>query len=180
MTPGMQITAWTSNGPITVTAVDDLRRIYCWDGASRSVELIPRELRWNGSLGIYFPGPGNHWSEHNGIARCVVEEGQQHFSSQDEALKWLQKMCKRKMPIVYTGDGLVVRWTKILPRKQLSVDVFQLYVNGKKPSALPGSTDDSITITQVPMSEVKRLYARSDLKNPIPLPLQFLLAEPFK
>ena len=61
MTPGMQITAHTEKGEITIRAGDGFERFYTWDGATRSVKLWPRKTRWYGSLGIYYPGPGQHW-----------------------------------------------------------------------------------------------------------------------
>ena len=36
------------------------------------------------------------------------------------------------MPLVYRNDGLAVGWRKVPARLQLNVDVWQLYVNGKK------------------------------------------------
>src|SRR5260370_18502078 len=33
------------------------RRYYTWDGATRSVDLWPRDKRWNGSLCAYYLAP---------------------------------------------------------------------------------------------------------------------------
>src|SRR5262249_41938650 len=90
MSPEMRIQATTPVGEIVVTAVDELRRAYTWEGATRSVAMSPRAERWYGSLGLYNPGAGEHWKEHKGITRGVTEEGQQHFKSAEEALKWIQ------------------------------------------------------------------------------------------
>lgn len=147
MTPGMRITATTPVGTITITAVDDLTRSYTWEGATRSVEMGRRARRWYGSLGLVYPGPGDHWDEHRGITRGVLEEGQQHFKSVEEAMTWIKS--RDWMPHVYRDDGLVVGWDKTLPRKQLSVDVWQILVNGKKPERLPGSHDDKIVVETV-------------------------------
>ena len=160
MTPGMKITATTPVGTMTITAHEGLRRSYTWEGETRSVKMLPRETRWEGSLGIYYPGPGNHWKEHHGIRRAVVEEGQQHFDSTDEALAWMRlqeegltyvgkKSDERyvyPMPFVYTDDGLAVGWGKVLPRSQLNVEVWQIYIQGEKPSKLPDSPNDKIVI----------------------------------
>lgn len=110
--------------------------------------MFPRTKRWNDSLGLYYPGPGNHWKPHNGIARGVVEEGQQHFKTVDEALKWIAG--RTWPPLVYRNDGLAVGWMKNLSRKQLNVDVWQIYIDGKKPANLPGSPDDKITVDESP------------------------------
>lgn len=146
MTPGMIITATTKTGTITITAVDELTRSYTWEGATRSVEMEARDERWYGSLGLYFPGPGDHWKPHNGITRGVLEEGQQHFKTTQEAMDWIH--ARKWMPFVFRGDGLVVGWDKIPERRQLSVEVWQILVGGKKPQGLPGSDDSKIRVTQ--------------------------------
>ncbi len=144
MAPLARIDATTSNGKISITAGKGLRRTYEWEGASRSVDMWPREKRWYGSMGLYYPGPGEHWPEHNGVTRGVVEEGQQHFKSDAEALAWLKKDTTNYHPIVWNNEGLVVGWSKTLPRRQLNVDVWQIYINGKKPTALRGANDKAI------------------------------------
>ncbi len=131
---------------MTVTAGKGLKRSYTWEGETRSVEMWPRRERWYGSLGLYFPGPGNHWKPHNGIARGVVEEGQQHFKTVDEALKWIAE--QKWWPLVYRSDGLLVGWGKNLSRQQLNVDVWQIVIDGKKPTKLPGSHDDKIIVDE--------------------------------
>jgi hypothetical protein len=142
MTEGMQITAITpggtipirskhtwEGGKITIRAEQGLTRSYSWEGATRSVVMQRRKQRWYGSMGIYYPGPGNHWAEHNGISRGVLQEGQQHFDTTEEALEWL------KMPMqyncVYNKNGLVVCYSKNLSRRQLNVDVWQIFIGGK-------------------------------------------------
>lgn len=157
MTPGMKITATNDVGTITITAVDELKRSYTWEGATRSVEMIRRPERWYGSLGIYYPGPGYHWKEHNGIARCVAEECQRHFDSAEEALEEIRKSNEgwnsyngNDKPInyiVYTGNGLVVMWGKTPVRKQLNVDVWQIMIRGERPKNLPGGRNDAIIVS---------------------------------
>jgi hypothetical protein len=144
MMPGSTITATTSLGTISIQAGKGLKRSYTWDGSTRSVEMVPRDKRWYGSLGLYFPGPGNHWKPNNGITRGVVEEGQQHFKTVDEAMKWINEHLW--MPLVYRNDGLAVGWRKVPERSQLNVDVWQIYIDGKKPTALPGSADEKIIV----------------------------------
>jgi hypothetical protein len=140
----MKITVTTQMGTIAITAGPGLERSYTWEGATRSVEMWPRTRRWNGSLGLYYPGPGNHWQEHHGITRGVLEEGQQHFEWTSEALKWIHE--RNWMPFVYRNDGLMVGWRKDLSRKQLNVEIWQIYVDGAKPNNLPGSQDDTILV----------------------------------
>jgi hypothetical protein len=147
MSPGMRIQATTVVGQIVITAVDELTRAYTWEGATRSVEMSPRHERWNGSLGLYYPGPGEHWQEHKGITRGVTEEGEQHFESDELALDWIKS--RKWMDYVYRDDGLVVGWNKTLQRRQLTVEVWQILVNGKKPARLRNSQDAMIVVTHV-------------------------------
>ncbi|MBA3480990.1 MAG: hypothetical protein H0T51_04150 [Pirellulales bacterium] len=126
-----------------MAAGQGLRRDYSWDGATRSVEMWPREKRWYGSLGLYYPGPGNHWRNHKGISRGVVQEGQQHFVTIAKATTWLKE--QKWQPLVWNNSGLVVGWSKTPERQQLNVDVWQLYIDGKKPTKLPGANDKAIT-----------------------------------
>ena len=144
MAPGSVITETSSLGTISITAGRGLQRCYTWEGATRCVEMEPRDERWYGSLGLYFPGPGDHWAEHNGITRGVTEEGQQHFKTMDEALAWLKK---REYPsLIYRNDGLAVGWGKNLPRRQLNVSVWQIFIDEKKPAQIPGAQDDRISV----------------------------------
>lgn len=146
MAPRSSITAETSTGIITITAGNGLLRSYTWEGATRSVEMGARRQRWMGSLGIAFPGPGDHWKEHNGITRGVLEEGQMRFTTSAAALKWLEDLGSW-LPLVYRNDGLVVGFGKNLSRRQLNVQVWQIYINGKKPTKLTGANDDKVRVT---------------------------------
>ncbi len=143
MPPNSSITAETTTGTIKITAGNGLLRSYTWEGATRSVEMGARRTRWYGSLGLAFPGPGNHWKPHNGISRGVLEEGQMRFTSMAAAMKWIGERGKL-LPTVYRNDGLMVAFGKSLPRKQLNVQVWQIYINGKKPTSLAGSHDAKI------------------------------------
>ena len=147
MAPGSRIAARTGVGDIVVTAGRGLKRCYQWEGAERCVEMWPRKERWLGSLGIYFPGPGYHWAEHKGIARGVVQEGQQHFQTLEDAMAWIDQR-KRWLPVKYRNDGLLVGWAKGHERKQLNVEVWQLHIAGAKPTQLPGAEDHAISVSQ--------------------------------
>jgi len=147
MSPGMQISAHTEMGEITVRAGDGFKRFYTWDGATRSVTLWARKNRWYGSLGIYYPGPGQHWKSNHGITRGVLEEGVLWFKTLDDAFTWIKRARSSGMDCVYTSNGLVIAWGKVLPRKQLDVEVWQFMIGGKKPQSLPGSQNELISVT---------------------------------
>ncbi len=165
MPRGMRIAATTSVGTIKVTALDELTRSYTWEGATRAVQMVPRPKRWYGSLGLFFPGPGEHWRDHKGITRCVTEEGEQRFKSVEEAQEWIKK--RTWMPFVYRDDGLMVGWNKNFPRKQLSVEVWQILIDGKKPTQLPGSENQKIVVETVETETVPlaKAVVRNDLTD---------------
>jgi hypothetical protein len=144
MKDGSTIDATSKVGKISIHAGPDLKRSYTWEGATRSVIMIPRSRRWYGSMGMYYPGSGNHWDEHNGITRGVLEEGQQDFDSEAEAQKWIKER-DYSFP-VWNNSGLLVGWYKVLSRNQLNVDVWQITIQHKVPTNFPGYTDGAIKV----------------------------------
>jgi len=108
--------------------------------------MLPRTSRWFGSLGLYYPGPGFHWQENNGIRRGVLEEGQQHFNSVAEAIAWL------KLPYhsdcVYRDDGLVVCYSINRVLHDLYVDIWQILIGGKIRSPYQESAGDRIYVNE--------------------------------
>lgn len=139
MHKGMVITAENKNGIITIEAKDTLERIYKWNGETVSVAMIPREQRWDGSLGIYSPGGRK--------IHTVVEEGQQHFYSLEDATDWLLWQNGR-MDYATNSTGLVVGWYVTGKTKTaLSVQVWQFYIQGRKPKDFPTSERKSVTVS---------------------------------
>lgn len=153
MTDGMRIIATTGIGTIAITATKGLERSYTWEGETRSVIMWPRNARWFGSMGLYYPGPGNHWKEHNGIKRGVLEEGQRHFDNEESALKWLKMWSECH----YRDDGLVVCYSKWPDRNQLNVGVWQIYIGGKVPSKFQESAIDAVSGMNW-SEDIKKMY----------------------
>lgn len=146
MSEGMSITAENRYGSLTITAGKGFERFYTWAGDTRSVVMWPRKKRWNGSLGIYYPGPGNHWKEHDGITRLVAEEGQLHFDSLTDLTSFINRY-EDDGSFVYSDDGLFVSWIKMpAAGGTLHVQVWQFFVNGIKPKKIPGSRNDKILV----------------------------------
>lgn len=169
MVEGMRITFTNSNGGMTITAGKGFERLYSWAGDTRSVEMWPRKQRWYGSLGMYNPGaysPGElePCREHDGIKRFVVEEGQRHFTNTSDAVAWILKRG-RPLDYVYNDSGLVVGMDKQPPslemRKKvdfpgtLLADVWQIYINGRKPQKLEGSKNAAITVYYPPTYDME-------------------------
>lgn len=146
MSEGMSISATTPEGTITVVAGKGFKRIYKWNGCEKSVILETRNVRWDGSYGIYHAGTGITWSSPcDGLDRAVVEEGQQHFPTVEDAEKWIRS--RRGLSYVHRDDGLMVGWNVFPTRRELNVDVWQLYVNGAKPKQLSGSDNKAIRVS---------------------------------
>jgi hypothetical protein len=140
MKEGDRITATTSAGTVEILAGEGLKRTYTWDGESRSASLWARRERWEGSMGGYFPGPGQHWRDHHGIRRGVLEEGQQHFKNRADAEAWIKEQSGY-YATVHSKSGLVVSFDMNPLRKQINVKVSQIFINGKVPANLPGAND---------------------------------------
>jgi len=143
MEPNSRITATTSAGTISITSGNGLKRYYSWDGVTRAVVMDPDYY----GAGINYPGPGYHWWPHQGISRGVLGEEQKDFKTIDDALKWLSELTW--IPHVYRDDGLVVGWDKNPSRSQLNVNVWQIYINGKRPIKMLGSQNDKIIVTKI-------------------------------
>ncbi|MEN8171216.1 MAG: hypothetical protein ABFS08_13420 [Pseudomonadota bacterium] len=147
MSTGMTISATIKNGEISIHATSELGRSFTWSGSTRSVRMLPRKERWQGSLGLYYPGPDSHWEEHDGITRGVLEEGYQNFDSIDDALAWIKK--KVYWGATYRGDGLLVSFHKSKGAGgTLHVGVWQILVENEKPIKLPGSDNSSIFVLE--------------------------------
>ena len=147
--PGKSIAVENVNGRLIITAGKNYLRSFTWAGATRSVIAWPRKERWNGSLGIYYPGEGDNWKEHDGITRLVFEEGILNFDSIASLLKYLARY-EDKSKVAYNDSGLFVFWDKnIGAGGTLNVILWQLVINGKKPDGIPGSHNEKIEVLAV-------------------------------
>ena len=84
---------------LSVRAGKELERFYTWNNGTRSVNLIPRDKKWAGAYGAYFPGTGHHWKEHDGITRLIAEESVLNFDNYAQlicALSEKKNKCKNK------------------------------------------------------------------------------------
>ena len=148
MAPGTEITAQTTNGEIKIRSGQNYERSYTWNGATRSAKLWPRKQRWYGSLGIYYPGAGEHWKSNGGITRGVLDEGVLWFKTVDDAVNWIKRARSSGVDYVFTDDGLLIGFGKLPARKQVNVDVWQIMIAGEKPRSLPGSKNDLVSVSK--------------------------------
>ena len=146
MSPGMRVRGTNANGSVTVTAGEGAWRTYEGDGFRKRIALIPRDQRWNGSLGLYDPGAPD-----GSGGQLILEEGRLHFESVDAALRWLNVGSAQLKP-VYNNDGLVFCYGKASrgpdqPPEVRTVKIWQIYVDGFKPESIPGAMDEAIEIS---------------------------------
>lgn len=135
------------HGTMRIEALSNLRRSFTWDGATREVRMISRSEPWYGALGLYWPGTGDHWDEHNGVTRSVITEQRRDFESQEEFSAWIgdyQEWYDAK----YTPDGIVGGWSINLSRNQLNVELWRITIGGEQPTNLAGGTTDWMTWTR--------------------------------
>ncbi len=143
MTPGMRITGTNPNGTVTITAGEATRRTYSGTGWQKSRKLIARRGRWYGSLGLYDPA-----ASFSPYGRLLVEEGQRHFHSVAEAMRWLHEYQYN----AYTNNGLVFDYRLSAPpppdtgEPARDVYLWQIYINGRRPKHLPGANDNAIRV----------------------------------
>lgn len=145
LTDGMTITAATPEGPVRIDGKNGTERIYSGDGWSKTRHLDPRDMRWDGSLGLY--DAAFSLSPHG---RLLLDEGRLFFDSTRDAMSYLRT---RDVPLVYNNQGLavglkVVEWPgKERHEPVRTVEVWQIYIKGRKPTSLPGARDDAISLS---------------------------------
>lgn len=145
-----RLTVDTDAGSITLISDKGLERRYAWGNCELKTRLIPRSTRWYGSLGGYNPASG--LDPHilfsfacDGISRPVVGEGQIHFETMDAAEYWISRYNSSRSPSVWSSDGVLLKWSLTPQRDQLNIDLWQICIAGRKPSALKGSRSGSFT-----------------------------------
>ena len=157
MEPGMIIEATNKNGTVIIEYISPLERRYKWGRYDEKRTLIPRKERFRGLLGAYDPastflisyGP-----------RIVADDSQRHFQNMEEVNAKLYE-SSAVMDWVYTDDGLVVGFSKDPTSKAVNIDVYQYYINGKKPTELKGSRPENIKIIKKPNNTLNMDTAKS-------------------
>lgn len=169
--PGMVIVATNPNGTVTIKAGEGTTRIFSGKNWEKKRDLIPRANRWYGSLGLY--DPATSWSPYG---RLLVDEGRLYFSSISEALKYLYTQGDY-FKYVYANSGLVFGYhiaslsdatestrraveKRYGPEKEStrSIELWQIYINGKRPTSIPGADDSAITVSGGDIPETSTPY----------------------
>lgn len=150
LSDGMKICASYENEHICIAAEGFTKRIISWDGKVHAINLVPRIERWYGKLGLVSPKqPKNLWRDHGEITRALIKEAEIKYNSVESSLKRLESYKTYGHNVVYNDNGILFIWSKAeLPGQNvLSLSVFQIIINGKKPKFLPGSNNDKVVIT---------------------------------
>lgn len=145
MQPGMVIEAKNKNGTVYIEYLSPLERRYRWNGHDEKRTLIPRKEIWLGRLGAYDPATAYIWEIFS--PRIVANDSEIDFETMEDAEKWLHQ-GSAVLDWVYTDDGLVVGFAKASSRNQVNIDVYQIYINGEKPSQLKGSRPERINVLE--------------------------------
>ena len=144
LSDGMVITAHTPNGMISIKGKKGCSREFAGDNWLKKSNLIPRDTRWYGSLGLYDPADSDTMN-----GRLIVDEGRQFFASESEALRYFQRLSGYYGRLTYNNSGLLIAY-KIIDvgggEPTRSLTIWQIYINGKKPSSLRGAVDKNIEI----------------------------------
>ena len=149
MKPKQRIVASTEIGKLIVSSGNGLLRTFEWKGGKRSIDLIPIK-----DHKLQYPNPevprnwpGFDWKELDGTNRCTVFESQANYHSKAEAIDWLQKYTQGPPSMFsYRNDGLIIGCTKSIGKKQLTIFIIQLLIDGQKPSSLPGANDKDVVV----------------------------------
>ncbi|MBK8207782.1 MAG: hypothetical protein IPK87_13490 [Planctomycetes bacterium] len=143
---GDVLTFQNKHGTMSIAADSNRKRTYTWDGASRSVFMRSRTKPWQGALGLYWPGPGDHWEEHEGVTRGVLNEERRDFASEADFRTWI-KQQQEWYDAQYTPDGTVGGWSINLSRNQLNVELWQITIGGERPNELAGGSTSWLSWT---------------------------------
>ncbi len=142
MSEGMIIEVVRNNQKIKIVAHEKMKRTFSIENEAVTIKMKSRSVRWKGNLGAYCAGG-------NDKIHTVIEEGQQHFFSANEAIEWLSWLDSR-MHYVYTSDGLVLGWEfqcdQKSSKKALNVQIWQFYIKGKKPDKMEDAKDNQIKV----------------------------------
>jgi hypothetical protein len=145
MQPGMMIEAKNKNGEFSIEWLGPLKREYGWNGKKTTRTLIPREERFRGRLGAYDPASASFITVLF-RTRIVADDSILNFSTMEEIEARLYE-GSAVFDWVYTDDGLVLGFSKSPDRHQVSIDVYQFLLNGKKPNGIKGSRPELIKIS---------------------------------
>jgi hypothetical protein len=178
MTKRDRVVASTDYGTLTITAGQGNKRYITlsgnaprttgWMGDTVLIKLAKRRSRYRGTLELYSNSSVKELRQKNagGIDKVEMEEAQLHFDTLDAAKKWLGVITYDKgfSPRAWTNNGLYVRCSFYTPESWffpkptiLHVQIFQIYIGGRKPASLPDSQNDKIKVEHITDEQLQNL-----------------------
>jgi hypothetical protein len=140
--PGQSIEATNKFGSVRVSYISPTERKFEWDGKARTVKMRVRPEPFDGEVGLYDPAECLVLCR---TPRLVVQEGVRDFPGYDQVYAYLYEE-NASMDWVYTSDGLVVGFGRSPGREQINIDVRQITIHGRKPTALKGARGGAIRL----------------------------------
>jgi hypothetical protein len=153
MSRGSVIQFIGSLGDMRIWAGNPIRRSYTWNDVNKDTILKAHKDSADESESVFFRGFTN-WKDypHDGTDSGEFREGQKNFATLEEASGWLRRKSE-KLPTVYRNDGLVVCCGKDTQLRKITVEVWQIVINGSRPVTLPGGVDSNISVSSTLESE---------------------------
>lgn len=145
LSEGMVITARTAHGILSIEGDTESWRKFSNEGWTATRRLIARSQRWNGSLGLYDPAT----TLFSPYGRLLVEEGRLFFDSEKDALRYLA-VSGDYFQYVFNESGLVIGLNidQVAGHQPTrSVQLWQIYIQGRKPVALRGGDDALVQVS---------------------------------
>jgi len=119
-----------------------------WSGDSFQIEIYPFD---NGDNNSWFKFPKDLDSDYyidlkmnKQVTRCSYTEARVSFSAMEELMQFLSEKQSSSMNFVYNDHGILVLWSDAVNADQLTIEVYQLLVNGKNSSLLSGAKNGNL------------------------------------
>jgi hypothetical protein len=140
------------NQEIEIITGKGLLRTYSWGGDKRSVTM---KVVWHdGNSELNFPTDLSSyenrqqqawfdWKIHDGTAKCCTLEERKNFASASKLNQWIREQNSLGNHRSYRDDGLMISCTKNCEPHTLWVEIYQLMIDGKKPTHINGSDNNA-------------------------------------
>jgi hypothetical protein len=148
---GEKICATRNDETLCIASLDTRTRKLSWKGSDFLITLIPRPKRWHGKLGLISPNhPENMWKTNNKIIRLSIQEAHIYYSSSEDFYDGLNfPKIDDRYNVVYNDAGILLMWyqSELPDHTYLDVSLFQVLINGEKPTKLDNSQNDKIAVS---------------------------------
>jgi hypothetical protein len=144
--PDQTVYAATNSGKVEISYESPRERRFKWDNEDRIVRMIARAEPFEGRTGLYDPAASYELVPSE--TRLVVQESVLNFANYEAVYKFLKESTSEE-DFVYSDDGLAVGFRRAPRRFQVGIDLWQIFVQGKKPAHLVGAHSEAIRLVTV-------------------------------